>query len=178
MSKFKIWRWLLYSFVLSLLLLIFYNNIPFNPIAYKFNSVKQAFSIMPQGWAFFTRSPRESQVLVYNITENGVMRKEVHRHSEPINYFGLRRIQTYKMNELQFILGEIEQDQYINTTSNYISNNMGIIPDTTYEVSHVFKHSELSGKTLLIVIQEIVPWAWFGIDSLMMPAKVIKLKVI
>lgn len=173
----KYWKWFIYIITSSFVLLIFFNNIPFNPVSYKFKQIKQAFSIMPQGWAFFTRSPRESQVLVYNVTDNRLIKKEVVRHSEPENVFGLRRIQTYKMNELQFILNKIDSDQYTNTTWNYITNKMGVIPDTTYEVSHVFIDSELSGDTLLIVIQEIVPWAWFGNDSLMMPAKAIKLSV-
>lgn len=161
----------------SLVTVVFYNNIPFNPVSYKFNAIKQAFSVLPQGWAFFTRSPRESQVIVYQIREDTIFEQEVLRHSYPENGFGLNREQTFKMNELQFIIADLKPTQYTTTTWNYMQHKKGILPDTTFQVSHVFQHSALAGKEILLVFQEIVPWAWGHNNNIMMPAKAVKLKI-
>jgi antimicrobial peptide system SdpA family protein len=165
-------------FVFALITTIFLANMAFNPILYKFPNQKKILSFIPQGWAFFTRSPREAQILVYKIENNEIKHLEISRHSSPANYFGLNRQQTYKMNELQFIIDQFEPEDYITTYWNYLGNIQGQIPNKLHKVSSVFKHSLLKNKEIVLVMQEIVPWAWCSNINLKMPAKAIRIKIL
>lgn len=164
-------------FVFSLIITIFLSNIAFNPIRYKFPNQKNILSFIPQGWAFFTRSPREAQILVYHIENNQINKLEISRHSSPENYFGLNRKQTFKMNELQFIIDQFEPEDYVTTFWNYLENFQGQIPNELHRVSSIFKHSLLKNKEILLVIQEIVPWAWSNNANLKMPSKAIRIYI-
>lgn len=164
-------------FVLSLVVTIFLSSISYNPIRYQFPNQKKVLSFIPQGWAFFTRSPREAQILVYQIENNKIKNLEISRHSSPMNCFGFNRKQTYKMNELQFIIDQFEPKDYTTISWNYIEDLQGEIPTKLHRVSSIFKHSLLKNKEILLVMQEIVPWAWSSNSNLKMPAKAIKIYI-
>ncbi|MRM86663.1 hypothetical protein D1Z98_12280 [Riemerella anatipestifer] len=57
-------------FIFSTFSIILISSIPFNPIQYKINFVKQVYTYLPQGWAFFTRDARENQLYIYKINNN------------------------------------------------------------------------------------------------------------
>jgi antimicrobial peptide system SdpA family protein len=153
------------------------SSISYNPIRYQFPNQKKVLSFIPQGWAFFTRSPREAQILVYQIENNKIKNLEISRHSSPMNYFGFNRKQTYKMNELQFIIDQFEPKDYTTISWNYKEDLQGEIPTKLHRVSSIFKHSLLKNKEILLVMQEIVPWAWSSKSNLKMPAKAIKMYI-
>lgn len=48
-------------------------------------------STLPQGWAFFTRSPREDNLRVYPVTSDGLGTHVQSPYAEPGNAFGLDR---------------------------------------------------------------------------------------
>ncbi len=165
---------LIVSFILYIVIIF---NIERNPLSIRWSEYDKYFKLFPQGWAFFTRSPREAQVIIYEL-KNNELQLFVTRHSEPSNCFGLRRDQTFKMIELRSLFYDIPNTWFSNTTWNYQIKKFGKLPDTTYIINHQFAGSLIKGKELVIVIQEIVPWAWLKqLDKLSMPAKIIKVKV-
>lgn len=157
---------------------VFVSSVPLNPISIKYQKIKEFSSLVPQGWAFFTRSPREAQILVYKINKDTQLELEIIRHSQPENVFGLNRVQSFKMNELQLIVSKLDRNLFLNTSWNYMNNLHGILPKKVNVVQHVFKHSRLINKEIVIIIQDIVPWAWKKNKNLMMPAKAIRLKIL
>ncbi|MRN16320.1 hypothetical protein D1000_05710 [Riemerella anatipestifer] len=77
-------------FIFSTFSIILISSIPFNPIQYKINFVKQVYTYLPQGWAFFTRDARENQLYIYKINNNKL---EIinQKHSNFENIMGLSR---------------------------------------------------------------------------------------
>lgn len=57
---------LLYSTSVGILIfLMLFYFIEVNPVKFNNNIESRFFSFVPQGWAFFTRNPREAQIILY-----------------------------------------------------------------------------------------------------------------
>lgn len=155
---------------------VLFSSLPFNPSRTKIDFQKSVFTFLPQGWAFFTRSPREAQVVLY-CYDNGDLKRVNHKHSSHYNIFGLRRKSTAIMSELQYFKMNIPEENYINTEWNYQRDLIGEIPENSIEVSNEYSAPLLCGEYVL-VFQEPVPWAWLdSVEEIKMPAKVIKLDI-
>jgi antimicrobial peptide system SdpA family protein len=123
------------------------------------------YSVLPQGWAFFTRNPRESQVLLYRIKNNNIYRLN-QRHSSFDNVCGLKRNCTKLFSEVQLIQTKIPDSIYSSIQFNYLYmndkefniDNMGL---NKIDLKNDFKFPILKGEYLL-VFQEIIPWAWLS----------------
>lgn len=159
-----------------LLLVLFANSITYNPIKYNFPYMKESFSTLPQGWAFFTRSPREGQVMLYKL-EDGQITEMNHRHSSPGNAFGLNRKVSHMMSEIQAIERQVPDEKFMNSRWNFQSKQYGEIPEEAYPIEQTLNHPQLNGEYVL-VYQEIIPWAWSkNLDKIDMPAKVARIKI-
>lgn len=171
---------ILFSGVISITLIVqlLIASVQFNPTSYFINRNSPLFKILqPQGWAFFTRNPREAQVVLYQV-EEGKLNPIVQKHCNISNAFGLCRHSSRIMNELTHIRGKIQDEQFSNTRWNYQTNNYGNYPQKIVPVKNALKHAALKGNFIL-VLQRPVPWAWLGsIDKIMMPAKVIHLNIL
>lgn len=163
--------------VFSFSFFVFITSIEFNPIQ-QYVSKKTPISLLSfQGWAFFTRSPREAQVILYKVHDNKLF-KVAHQHSSYKNYFGLSRSSTRIISELQAIKMSLGKDNFINTKWNYQKSLYGEIPNKIIDVKNQFKNPTLKGEYVL-VFQRTVPWAWLeSLNSIMMPAKIIRINVL
>jgi len=160
-----------------LLLVLFANSITYNPIRYNFPYLKESFSTLPQGWAFFTRSSREAQIIIYEY-KDGVLEEMNHKHSSFSNAFGLNRKTTYLFTEVHAIHEEISNDIFINSRWNFQCNKYGDIPEEAYTVESKLKIPQLKGE-YIFVYQEIIPWAWSkNRCEIDMAAKVARLNII
>ena len=54
-------------FTIIFILGVFFNTIENNAVRLKINIQKTVFTFVPQGWAFFTRDPREAQIVLFKI---------------------------------------------------------------------------------------------------------------
>lgn len=173
-----------YSFVFLLglmwmgvfIITVFFTSIQFNPIQNKLDSKRIVYSVVPQGWAFFTRSPREAQVLLYEIKDNKLIKLN-HLHSSINNLIGLNRRSSVYMSEIQLARAELSNNLFSNTKWNYQNNALGYIPEKTYTVKNKVNNPLLCGEYLL-VLQQPIPWAWSShIKTMEMPAKIIRIKL-
>lgn len=161
---------------ITILLSVLFSSLPFNPTRSALDLQKTVFTFLPQGWAFFTRSPREAQVILYEVTDQGLERVH-HKHSSLYNLIGLNRRSTALMSELQYFKMRISERDYINTEWNYQRDLFGDLPKTTTELTNMYSDPILCGEYLL-VFQEPVPWAWLdSVEEIKMPAKVIRLHI-
>jgi len=166
----------LFVFIFFVFSLFFYT-IKVNPVKLKTELSQTAFTLLPQGWAFFTRSPREAQVLIYKSDYNKNFKEVNQRHSSYKNIFGLNRQASKMIAELQFIKKEINDTLYTKTEWNYQANNFGLIPTSVIDVKNQFKDPLLCGEYLL-VFQKSIPWAWSkNIEKIKMPSKIIRIKI-
>lgn len=167
-------------FLISGLFLIglFFNTLKDNPLKLKFSIDNEIFTFVPQGWAFFTRNPREAQIIIYKVNELNNLEEINQRHSSYLNIVGLNRRASKIMSELQFIKNKINDSLFVNTKWNYQKSNFNKIPNTTTEVKNQFKDPILCGE-FVVVFQKAVPWAWSrDLYKIQMPAKIIRLKII
>lgn len=179
MFKYKyVFTWIsLWSLFLFLFIVIFNNVIIFNPISNDLKSKEIVFRFIPQGWAFFTKSPREEEIVIYDIIEGEIVENSKYKHSSYKNFFGLKRNVTKTQTELLLVLNKID-DKYFKTTKwNFMDfkygNNFNI--DSVYEVKlkNILIKPKLKGKHL-VVKQKQIPWAWAkNSKNLLIPSKVI-----
>jgi len=155
---------------------VFVSSTPFNPIQHKLDFVKEIYTYTPQGWAFFTRDAREEQVYIYEIDEEGELKKINQKHANTDNFFGISRKVSKMFAEVDIITSMIGKKKFYITTWNYDKNSYGEIPDNFVEVKNPIKHPVLCGDYLL-VYHKIAPWAWSNNSKIKMPAKVIKIRV-
>ena len=152
------------------------SSVEHNPVKVFHNYKREVFSLVPQGWAFFTRSPREAQISVYQIATDGSLTPLNHHHHQ--NYLGLNRDATRLISELGVVKSNLADSLWVNTTWNYQSELYGSLPETTVTVTNPVKNAQLCGE-LLVVLQPPVPWAWSkSIDQIKMPAKAIRLNIL
>lgn len=189
MTLIKNYRYLIvfltYIFFISIAIAnIFYFTIESNPVKYNNKIENQLFSFVPQGWAFFTRSPREAQITIYKKDKNANNFIIINqRHAHYSNLFGLIRRPSKLLGELQMIKRQIPKEHYVDTTFSYqtlkIIDDKELINSLSLETcENRFYGSDLCGE-YIIVFQKPVPWAWSkNIRNVKMPCKMIKVKIL
>lgn len=120
-------------------------------------------SVLPQGWAFFTRSPREERILPFLRSDDGSWyQTHVPTHAEPRHVFGLDRTSRAKGVEVGLLLGEISTDQWHDCEGPVA----GCI-DQAEVVAEIRNHSpepSVCGEAALVRRQPL-PWAWSRNDT-------------
>lgn len=177
MSKFTISFVLLFCFWSCLLVMIIASSLPYNTIENKFHMSKIIFAPLPQGWAFFTRNPREAQLQLF-VKDGKEWKPLNHYHSNRLSYDGLSRVSTKQLMQLSNIFNKIPEDRYINCdSSNFQINKIGCVPNTSYQVNNDFDEANLCGEYILCC-QKIIPWAWIKhLENINMPSKIIKINI-
>ena len=151
-----------------------------NPIKNQGKVNLAIFSFVPQGWAFFTRDPREAQILIFKKNENKSFSIDSQKQNALANYFGLKRRPSQMLAEFQFAKEEIPNFLYFDTVFNYQKDFELESPSKLKTYNHVnkLKHPALCGE-YVIVLQKPIPWSWVeNINKVKMPAKMIKINFI
>lgn len=160
----------------ALLSVVFFSVIKFNPVQDGFVR-RMVFAIVPQGWSFFTRSPREAQTIIYEISNNELTLVD-HRHSSLRHLIGLNRRASVVMSEMQIVRAELPDSIFMTTEWNYQAGVTGKYPvASSKEVENKLFKPILCGEFLL-VFQEPVPWAWSkSLSTIKMPAKAARITI-
>lgn len=155
------------------------NVIEYNVLSKRFENKKLIFSILPQGWAFFTRNSREGQVILYQ-KENDILKKVPYQHNHYQFAFGLDRTTTKVYTELGLIKNKIHNNLFQEVEWNYQSDiyQKDLSALRKVDIKSPLKKGKLKGEYLMI-IQEPIPWAWSkNMDSIKMPAVAIFINII
>ena len=160
---------------------VFYFYVGGNPVKYKIGEENILFALVPQGWAYFTRSPREAQITILKRSNNDNKFVRINlRHSHPDNLFGLYRRSPKILTELQRAKLEIPESIYLDTTWNYQQqHSTGDIKKLlSYNFINKIKDPELCGEHL-VIYQKPIPWAWLtNRDKIKMACKMIKINFV
>ena len=166
------------TFLLSMITGIFYVSVSENPVRLKNHFNFKMFSFIPQGWAFFTRSPREAQIILYEMQKDGNITKYPQKHSSYKNLFGLDRKASKVIAEIQGLKLKLHDSLFINSKWRFQIVHGGEFPQKIEEIQNEIHDPILCGEYLL-VFQKPVPWAWSrSIKTIEMPAKIIRLKIL
>lgn len=122
-------------------------------------SVKQGFMHwLPQGWAFFTRDPREELVAIYRWTSQGP--KEINiRNGSTEFLFGLNREGRVRGYEVSQILANVPLSLYDTLQGNAIPQ----LDSAKATRVHTNKQLQLfENGYYLIKAYQPLPWAWIN----------------
>ncbi len=149
------------------------SSLEYNPLSISYKESKLVFTLMPQGWGFFTRNPRELQTLIYQkVGQNFELVNK--SGSEPEYLFGLSRTSRRKNIEFGQIFSKIPDSLWIDCPSKRI---LECNPEKVHHFKNQYTNPVCLGEFLLIS-KEPIPWAWsksyYDID---MPFKFCKIHV-
>jgi antimicrobial peptide system SdpA family protein len=154
------------------------SNMPYNALrSGKFNA--KIVSLLPEAYAFFTRSPREDQLYLYAI-ENNQLKEVSYQNTDPSCFYGISRKQRAKGIELGHLFGKVastKKDEWIECNESLLTcENWGEVPSVL--VLNPTYSNQICGE-FLIVSRKIIPWAWSSSrDKINMPSKVIKINAL
>ncbi len=161
----------------AFVLVIFFSSIGFNPVQSEVSHQRLIKTFIPQGWAFFTRSPREAQSILYSVVGETLIPVK-HKHSGFSKAFGLNRKSTAIVTEASLLRANIPDSVFMNTQWGYQADRIGEFPKTSFKVTNEMGQAILCGEYVL-VFQKPVPWAWSkSMEEMDMPAKVARLEIV
>jgi antimicrobial peptide system SdpA family protein len=152
--------------------------LPRSPIDLPFQNVARTALFLPEGWAFFTRNPREERTLAFLRSANGSWEAaRPDRLSDPRNLFGLSRAPRSQALEMGLLVTQLAVGEWKSCDGSR---------EECFEAAPVARELEnptprpmLCG-TVGFVAQPPLPWAWWrspkGKD-VRMPMRVTKVSV-
>lgn len=152
------------------------SSLPFNPLS--FNKDRRAVigSLLPQGWRFFTKNPRDHNIYIYANDRNNQWQLHSNLPNAALaNYFGLRRVSRKIGLEYGLLRDKLRDASLWSKTSGH--NHRAIIFADTIPVRFVRNDSNvpLLCGTFYFVEAEPLPWAWSkDYDPTLMPSQIIK----
>lgn len=158
----------------AIIFLIMMAAFPDSPIHSSSLTQLNLISIVPEGWAFFTRSPREENIYVYEKDKESLWKLVNIPGASPTFIFGLDRSGRAISAELQILLDQLpDSNDWVESRvklKNFLSNDTLV----AYQVKNFSKIQRCKGE---LIIQKVkpVPWAWSNIENFVMPYKIIKI---
>lgn len=166
--------------IVAWLVLFFYSihaALPFNPVKLPFQGSIPVRSVMTQGWKFFTRSPREEDIRVFELLSDGTSRSASRgSNASPSNLFGIKRDSRAQGIEIGLITSGLRKDQWRECKT----KSTECVPEVDEEitVSNTIENPTICGRVMVSLVPP-VPWAWSGSKrEVTMPSKIAILNVI
>ncbi|MGD1894532.1 MAG: SdpA family antimicrobial peptide system protein [Cyclobacteriaceae bacterium] len=150
--------------------------IQYSPISASARVTANTQMIMPEGWAFFTRNPREKDLLIYRKV-NGQWESNPHWPiANPINLFGISRVPRAQSSEAAMLLKKLPDEKWTACKDDLLK----CLHCDTLEVTilETAVPKPLLQDTLAFAMQEPVPWAWGkSYDKINKPSHFVKVVV-
>ncbi|WP_460854497.1 SdpA family antimicrobial peptide system protein [Nocardiopsis coralliicola] len=136
----------------------------------------QVQAVAPQGWAFFTRSPREEKLTAWQPEGQSWESAMRAPHAEPGNAFGLDRASRAQPVEAAILSAQVPEDAWTECNSTPLRRCLEQEEAAT-AVEGAQPEPSLCGR-LALVAQEPWPWAWAESSGQgEMPARIVRLDV-
>jgi antimicrobial peptide system SdpA family protein len=133
------------------------HSLPYNPIGGAVPDRIGIRTFIPEGWAFFTKSPRERQFEVF-VEQGGrwgpALQTPVAR---PVNWFGLNRAARAQGVELGLLLQHVPESAW--SPCSGADQECLRTRASELEIPNLSPRQRLCGR-IGVVLREPVPWAW------------------
>lgn len=150
-------------------------SLPDNPIDLPFEDQKALRRVVPQGWAFFTRNPRESSRRTFVRTDGRWTRVDQNAIVQPKYAFGLDRKPRAQGPEIALLTDRINDDAWQECKD--APRTCLSEASVAATLSNPSPEPTLCG-TVGLALQEPLPWAWRESRSdIDMPSQILKLNV-
>lgn len=159
--------WLL-VFLLSIV-----SSMPVNPVSQLIPNPNAFKSVFPQGWGFYSKNPRDDQLLVYDLSTQRPTVNWPNNRTE--NWFGIKRSGRAQGLEVGLIQASIKSDAWTKCEK----EPSICLAESQIKVSAI----NTSPKPTLcnelgLALQQPVPWAWSKRkDNIVMPSKIVRVSV-
>lgn len=118
---------------------------------------RHLLSLTPQGWGFFTRNPREENIVMYKLDKKDSIIQITDKNFSINNYFGLSRKQRYEAIQMSALLSDIKEDEFVRCNESSLENcdlHKVILSNNEKNKKNYFK------GTYFIKKEKTIPWAW------------------
>jgi antimicrobial peptide system SdpA family protein len=150
---------LLLVFVIAIFLLA--TSVPESTIRLAKINRLRVNALAPEGWAFFTRSPLEPNLIVHQLTNNGQLKRFTQRPNSIRYLYGLNREKRLAGQEFGRLQGYIT-DSLWKPIQGPVEQHMGLLDSlVTIRIPNASRHPQMQG-TYIIQSVKTVPWAWAG----------------
>lgn len=128
-------------------------------------------TILPEGWAFFTKSPRSESLMVFQRTPDGDWEDITNlAQPGPRGLMGLNRRDRSQGTELALLLAGLDQEDW-QACEREPTACLSTLTDSDHLVNRSTHHS-VCGE-VGFVLWEVLPWAWRDAPTVM-PSKVVR----
>jgi len=155
---------------------LFLYNLFFASLSYNAQTPPYAIKTLlsktlPEGWGFFTKSPRESMFAVYRV-QDGILIPLETRNSAAQNLFGFSRKARKISMEVSIIAELVKKEQWVQKEGiDHID-----VPSNTVALDPANLHF-LKDEQLVLVKSQPVPWAWKDIVTTnQIPYEIVRVK--
>lgn len=149
------------SIIFSWIVAILYvatASLPYNPIRPPFANVINWKMLVPEGWGFFTRNPREPNIYLLK-KENNTWVSCFRTNPDPINLFGIKRFSRSQGVEYGLLLQQTSAEDWTKCEEVTLDDCVKKKNKRIVTVLNSSTHSSLCGQ-ILFVQQAPLPWAW------------------
>ncbi len=153
------------------------SSMPYNPLSGGKMSRSNFSILIPQGWAFFTKNPREPMMLLYK-KEGGEYKIATEPNASMYNLFGASRIGRAKGIEMGALSSQVTDKLWHDCNEGLEACSSMIDTLKAIPVINQAYKAKLCGEFIL-VSKEPVPWAWgASFSTIHMPSQTIKINSI
>lgn len=124
--------------------------------------------VFPQGWAFFTKSPREPELTAYQLDADSRVIQELNSgpNATPKWYFGINRTARSQEYELRYIAEVLGNVAWTQCEDGARLSCLQDIDDPGHKIHNPFALQTICGRVAL-VRHTVIPWAYAnrGLDT-------------
>ena len=162
------------AIALVLVVYVLHAALPATPFQLPFAGKRVINTVLPEGWAFFTISPRSPDVVVFGAQpDGGWERITVNAHSGSGSMLGLDRRNRSQGTEVALIANQVPPEVWNDCSRDPLDCLDALIPTRT--VANFANHRTMCGE-IGMIMQEVLPWAWRDLNTTM-PSKVVRVNV-
>lgn len=159
---------------LVMVVYVLHAALPATPFQLPFTDKRIIKTVLPEGWAFFTISPRSPDVVVYGAQPGGGWKRiTVNAHSGSGSLLGLDRRNRSQGTEVALVANRVPPDHWSDCKREPLDCLETLTPKRT--VANFATHRTMCGDIGLIM-QEVLPWAWRDLETTM-PSRVVRVRV-
>ena len=161
------YRILLMSSWALLILYVLIGSVAENALAH--SVVEQRFlrAVTPEGWAFFTKSPREAETVAYRRKGDRWV-TAVSPNAHPVHLFGVRRSARVAGIELSDLMRRMPRGHWTPATTEEREATVRRL--RPLRLASRAERPAVCGM-LLLESREPIPWAWSRAETVRMPAR-------
>jgi antimicrobial peptide system SdpA family protein len=148
--------------------------LPAAPFRLPFVGREDVRSVLPEGWAFFTRSPREPELTSYRLGPDGGWRRTTQRSSMSWDSgLGLNRRNRSQGTEVALLIHELTASDW--AACDRVPTECLSAAAASRTVANRSNHATLCGEVGLVA-QDVLPWAWHDLPTVL-PSRVTRVVV-